>query len=342
MRAQTELAIAEAVERMEQAEARAEEAEARNLGHDARAQAMAEDLAIAKKELAERESELEEARVAHREARKRWKQESEAALAKAQQEWKASEAARIAASESQGREQSDSALAKLGQQLKETEAELAQAREQIETLRRRGDSDDFRRLRDDFAALQAQLARRDAELAQLRSDHEIDRERWTAEARRALQRADQSWKAEDGESIERREHAEARRRMAQGVATLAFLAVIGAAGYVWIGPMLSRNTEPLTSLLQPILNQAQSQIDTPVNAVTAPEKPLFTVVHGVNLRAGPSASAKVIGSLPRNAKAPALERRGGWVKVDIPAQGDKPRLEGWVYGAFLKEAGPDK
>ena len=202
-REHSEMAIAEVVARLDQAEARTLAEIEHNRNSDGEVHRLAVDLAKAKAELAERESELAQSRHAQERARERSVEETEMALAKAQQSWKADENARFAESRAQGEQQSALAIAEMSTQIKQLEELLTQAREHNKKLRSRGDSDDFRQLRKEFASLQALLAQRESELTQLRTNHELDHERWTTEARFAVQKADQMWQADDAEEAER-------------------------------------------------------------------------------------------------------------------------------------------
>jgi hypothetical protein len=202
-REHSEMAIAEVVARLDQAEARALAEIEQNRNSDGEVHRLAVDLAKVKAELAERENELAQSRRAHEQARERLVEETEVALAKAQQSWKVSENERLAEARSQNEQQSALAIAEMSTQIKQLEELLTQAREHNKKLRNRGDSDDFRQLRKEFASLQALLAQRESELTQVRTNHELDRERWTTEARFAVQKADQMWQAEDAEEAER-------------------------------------------------------------------------------------------------------------------------------------------
>jgi len=62
------------------------------------------------------------------------------------------------------------------------------------------------------------------------------------------------------------------------------------------------------------------------------------VARDVNLRSGPSATAKVVSTLPRGTKLTTLEHKGNWTSVEV--ESDKPNaksVQGWVFDSFLKE-----
>jgi SH3-like domain-containing protein len=67
---------------------------------------------------------------------------------------------------------------------------------------------------------------------------------------------------------------------------------------------------------------------------TAPQ-PSLLVIHGANLRAGPSSTTAVIGLIPRDAKVTRLEKQGSWTRIRYAKGTDKP-LEGWLFTSFLQ------
>jgi len=339
-RKHADMAIAEVVARLDHAEARAQGEAEKNLGSDGEIRRLADDLAQIKATLIERENDLVQAKLAHDQARERWAREGEAALTKAYQDWKAGEAQRIAESEQDSTERSKLALTNMTNQVKQLEAALTEAKGQIDTLRRRGDSADFRQLRKEFGALQSTLAQRENELMQLRSDHEIDRERWASEARVAVKRAEYEWKTDDAEESEREHRAQTARKLLRDAVLVSGFVGLAMLGYYTLAPMLS---DSAPDILQPILNQAGIQTDQPSPSQAAAQtNPVFTVLRGVNLRGGPSTSAAAIASLPKDAKVTSLESRGNWVHVQFTDAGGKP-LEGWVFKAFLQaDAQPAK
>jgi uncharacterized protein YgiM (DUF1202 family) len=76
---------------------------------------------------------------------------------------------------------------------------------------------------------------------------------------------------------------------------------------------------------------------------SAPASPAVATRRGVvgatgaNLRAGPSTSSAVIGTLPRDAEVTLVERRGSWMQVRAAAHDGTRQQEGWVYAPSLKE-----
>ena len=55
---------------------------------------------------------------------------------------------------------------------------------------------------------------------------------------------------------------------------------------------------------------------------------------GVNIRAAPSASSRVVGSAPKGARFAVTNRVGGWVEIESEA------VKGWVSGHFLRPPQP--
>jgi hypothetical protein len=172
----------------------------------------------------------------------------------------------------------------------------------------------------------------------LRSDHEIDRERWTSEARVAVKRADFQWQAEDAEETERKHRAQTARRLLRDALLASGFVGLAMLGYYQLAPLLS---DSAPEIFQPILNQAgiATEPSSTAQPAQAAAQPSFIVIRSVNLRGGPSTTAAVIASLPRNAKVTPLERRGNWVHVQFTNGTDKP-LEGWAFKTFLSETAP--
>jgi hypothetical protein len=336
-REHSDKAIAEVVGRLDESESQAREVSDRHEKSGSELARLREERSTLKKLLDERESELVQTRLGYDQARMRWMQETEAALQKAQKGWKAVEAERIAAAQAQEQEQGGGALADLTARLKQTEAALAETRAQAEALRHRGDSDDVRQLRKDYASLQAVLARRESELVQLRSDHDIERDRQTAEARAALHRADQQWKHQGAEDDADEQRAAQIRQTIRNVLIAAGFIGLAAFGYFEIMPMVTA-----TGVLDPILSQDAVPQPPPKSAQASVQpQPTDVVTHTVNLRAGPSTTAAVIGSLPHDTKVITVEHRGKWARVHAMSSGTAKPLEGWAYSTFLKAVPAD-
>jgi chromosome segregation ATPase len=215
---QSARALTELNSRLAQAEAAVAEVRAQ-------AEARQHQLTATQSSLAERERELALARANAEQGRsqsaaeaehtrERWQQETAAAIAKAQESFKAGESARFAAAEAQWKAELTSALAETTAQLQRTEAELAQASAEIQTQKTQSE-EDLRRLRDELAGAQTALASHESELAELRTaaeqarataDHslqslaaEIEKARkvWKKESDAAFAKAEKKWRSEE-------------------------------------------------------------------------------------------------------------------------------------------------
>lgn len=173
--------------------------------------------------LSERDAELAQAKSGGVQGAGR--QEIEAAIAKAQKEWKAEEAARIAAAEARAEEKANKAIAEARAELKSgndksdsefrrlrdelssaqaklanREKELAQAHNNVKTGRAENDAE-LRRLRDETAALQNKLVTRDKELAQAHLAIKDAQERGRKLADEMLGKAEAAWKARESDRM---------------------------------------------------------------------------------------------------------------------------------------------
>jgi hypothetical protein len=228
-RKQSARALAEATARSERAEAALAEAHAqakaaRDRGDDGELRRAREELAEVKALLAARESELAEARQQVERAlakgsrrtieaelaaaRTAWEAELDERLAEAAAEaaanleksraaWRAQEKDRLATAEAKWREQSAQALAEATARFERAEAALAEARDQAESVRDRGDDVELRRLREELAEVKVSLGARESELAKMRQQGERARakgSRQTIEAELAAART--AWEAE--------------------------------------------------------------------------------------------------------------------------------------------------
>jgi hypothetical protein len=173
--------------------------------------------------LAERDAELAQAKTGKIQSPSR--QEIEAAVAKAQKEWKEGEAARLAAVEARAQEKANRALAdaqaqaksgndkidaeirRLRDELSSTQArlanrekELAQAHNHVKTGKAENDAE-LRRLRDETGALQSKLVNRDKELAQAQLAVKDALERGRKTADEILAKAETAWKARESDRM---------------------------------------------------------------------------------------------------------------------------------------------
>lgn len=216
----SEAALAEARKTATTAQDRRESAELKRLRTE---------FAEAREKLAERETQLAEAKVAAGRERERNRTDVEAALAKAEESWKAAETVRLAEVETCERERGARALAEATGRLERTEAALNETRVQLEAERERGmvalaetrtrlertesvlqdarnriesmrdpaNETELERLRADLAALQVAIDERDAELAEIRANTRRTREDLNTRIQAAVMRARDEWRAEE-------------------------------------------------------------------------------------------------------------------------------------------------
>jgi Bacterial SH3 domain len=284
--------------------------------------------------VAERERDIVASRAEMERARQDWQRQSEARFAQALAEWKRGEAARLLAGEAQAQEQADSQLTRMAQRLKQLEGELKDARARAEALRQRGDADDIKKLRREFGHLQSQLAERDMEIAQLRLDSEHARERWTAEARMSLEKAEHQWKTAATERRERRPLG--IRRTARDIFLVASISVVAMMLYLHFDLASLVNLFPqLASIVDttPAPQAPQPEQVKPASATAA--LPVAVVMRSANVRATPSKTADVVATLPRDSEVTVLEHHGSWVRVKVTNA--NKNAQGWVYTTYLKD-----
>ncbi len=113
----------------------------------------------------------------------------EAALAKAEKEWKAAEAERLARAEAGWEARAAKALAEAGAQI-----EKARTRSAAETAREKSDDAERRRLRDEVARLKKLLGAKDSEFSETR-------ESARKTAQEALAGAEQAWREREAQSL---------------------------------------------------------------------------------------------------------------------------------------------
>ena len=292
-------------------------------GHEGESRRLAGEVEGLRAALLQACADMEQARLA-------WRRDSDAALAAALNDQKQSEAARLALAEEQSQMQSQAALAKAAKRVQQLEADLQQSRAQADALMRRGDSDDIRQLRREFGHLQAQLAERDQQIAQLRLDGEHARERWSAEARMSLQKAEQDWRNEAQGAEARALRAQTTRRYIRDAILAASLSAIAVLFYLSMGGTGVWSLFPgLGSADAP---QAAAEAPADAGALAATQgMPVLEVLKAANLRAAPSRTAAVIATLPRDSRVASLAHQGNWVRV----KSDHAHKEGWVYATFL-------
>ncbi len=222
----------------------------------------------------------------------------------------------------------------MSQRLKQAEQELKESRAQAEALRQRGDADDVRKLRREFGHLQAMLAERDTEIAQLRLDSEHARERWTAEARTSLQKAEHDWKTEAQEAewqkSPRLHHAAHRARRRAGRVALRRR----GDGVSAFRPGVGRQSLAAARELVWMPRRPSAKASQPAQKAPVAAQPMATVLRAANVRSAPSKTAGIIATLARDADVPVLEHRGNWERVKITAA--HRDQEGWSTRTYLK------
>lgn len=216
------------------AEARAEATAARDRRDSAEFKRLRAEFTAASTKLAESEAQLAEAQLAAARARERTREEVEAAVAKAEESWKANEALHHSGIEIRERERGTRALAEATARLERTEAALAEARnelegeresaavrlaetkarlersetalteatERIETLRDPANESELRRLRSELANLQVAHSDREAELAAVQVAARKSRERTADQMRATMLKAEDEWRVEEAKRLE--------------------------------------------------------------------------------------------------------------------------------------------
>jgi chromosome segregation ATPase len=317
-------------------------------GFDAELRAVREQLAAAQSALAAREMELLDERSAAQQARRRIQQDIEAALAKAKTVWKTDEAARIEAAEAKGREGSAQALSDLTARVQVSETALAEARNQIQSMRRQGDDIELRHLKEQVAALQVALGNREREVEDLRFAYDRAHERLGTLGAVVIDRPREDWRAEEAEAMEQARRAQKTRKLVRDLAVASGVAAALMLVFVWVQPMFSEQImpqiAPLTAEIEPWLQKVGLPVGTaqqmPVQAASRPPAELarsVVAVHAANVRSGPSKANPVLATLPRDRDVMVLERRGNWVLARFDGA-DGKSLQGWVFSSVLKEA----
>jgi len=138
--------------------------------------------------LAESESEVTRLTMVIEQAGAIWAGEAQDLLKKAEQDWKADEAARFAAAEARWREASVMAAA-----AESSDAKTARAQAEAE----------LHGVRDEWSAMKTTLASRESELAQARSALDEAQKRWQQDSEAALAKAKSVWRADVDKEFQR-------------------------------------------------------------------------------------------------------------------------------------------
>lgn len=274
-------------------------------------------------------AQMDLAKAQMEQAKADWRAQSDATLAARLADWKRDEAQRLQSAEAEAQGQAQVQLSRSAKRIKELEAERDQLRAHADALQKRGDSEDIKQLRREFGHLQALLAERELDVAQLKLDGEHARERWTAEARITLQKAEHEWKA-DADAAERDERkAMGARRTLRDVVLVGALSALGVMVYLYGWPM-----DWIAPAPQPAAVAAAVSKPAPLTAATAH---MVTILKSANVRSGPSKTADIVATLPKSTEIASLERHGNWVRVKLSRA---KASDGWVYATYLADQAP--
>jgi hypothetical protein len=309
------------------AEVHAQAEGARDQNDETELRRLREECTATQASLAFRETELTRMRLAAEQAQEIWRQESAAALSQAQGGWQAEEAVRLAAAEAQWRTQAASALAEATQRFERAEAVLKEAHAKALTQHDHSDHAVIVRLREERTALQAALAQRDIALDQMRAAVEPSRE-LRAPKIHIVRTPDRTRNGAGELGRERKAHAP--RHLVRDSLVAACLAASAIVFYPRILPLIpglgigGGSAAPVDSL-------------APAPPHTADQR-MALLVHGANVRAGPSGTSEVVSALQAGVKVAMVEQRGNWTLVQIDGEsGDAKPRQGWVYRSFLKD-----
>src|SRR5205085_4033139 len=216
------------------AEARAEASASRDRRDTAEFRRLRAEFAAASTKLADCEAQLAEAQLAAGRARERTREEVEAAVAKAEEAWKANQSLCHSEIETRERERGTRVLAEAMARLERTEATLidvrhametereraavqlaeanarfersetalTEANERIETMRDPANDSELRRLRNELANLQIAYTDREAELAIAHAAARKARERTGDHNRAALLKSEDDWRRGEATRLE--------------------------------------------------------------------------------------------------------------------------------------------
>ncbi len=216
------------------AEARADANATRDRRDSAEFKRLRAEFAAANAKLADCEAQLAEAQLAAGRGRERIREEVEAAVAKAEEAWKANETLRLSEIETRERERGARAFTEAMARLERTEAALTEARneleaerertavllakanaraermetalteasERIETMRDPANESELHRLHNELANLQIGYAEREAEVAIAQAAARKARERSAEQMKAAMLRAEDEWRRDEAKRLE--------------------------------------------------------------------------------------------------------------------------------------------
>lgn len=236
-------------------------------------------------------------------------------LVKAERVWKAGEAERIAAAQSQARFDQQRALTDAVSRYEQAEAALAHMRIRA--------SDD-NRAHNEVTTLRATLGIRESELISLRKQLDDARGYVPPEAR-----GDATQVAEPiAVAAAEQQPVNQTQRYTRDAMIAAAVGVLIVIGYTFFGDLLVTQTPPPA----PAAPKVAAIAPAPVV-----ELPKFLISKGAKLRATAEANAEVVERLAVGSEVAELERKGIWSRVRYQADEKAKPSEGWVYASVLKE-----
>jgi hypothetical protein len=248
------------------------------------------------------EAKLIKANKSAEEERLRWQREAQAAISKAEKDFRAKETARRFASEAAVRKESADALAQATARYEAAEAALAQ-------IRVRSGKDDTVRGELELAATRSALIAREEELAHIRAQLEAHSSDDDAPAVAAAARP-------------------STQRYIRDAVVAASIGVAVVIAYPIVSSMLQAPavvTAPAVKRIEP----------PPPPPPAAPKT--GRVSEDAKLRGGPSKSTGVVATLARGTSVVVLEERSDWTLVRIEGASAKAGArEGWVSAPLLK------
>ena len=299
--------------------AHAETAAARTQA-DGNIRSLQDQLAALQATLADRETALANAASDTEHVRERGRQEVEEALAKAKAR-EADEAARLAAAQTEWRKQSANALSEATARYQTAEGMLTEIRMQSDRARSGAVGGSSRSAsRTSFGP---KPTAREPEAAAIRLPTREERGSGTQDPLVVLR---------PKHVMAASESPPRKRRTFRDIVVVASLAIAVIVSYPSVEPLLPEN---LRSNIAAIIGEYAPSPNFTVQGFAS-------VVSDVNLRAGPSTTARVIATLPSGLKVATVGRRGEWTFVEIAddRRNSQPR-RGWVFGSFLKDETAD-
>ena len=198
---------------------------------------------------------------------------------------------------------------------------------------------DMALLRDEVETLQTMLSHREEELARLRvaADrwHEYQEQEAAAGLTRNAKRKPRRYVNDDEPQAPRKGGLLRDLALVVAVAVAGVLftpKIVAALPYEW--------QAELPAFLQPAQDDGgDATVTAPATAPApppAPARPMALIIHGVNLRAGPTSDSKVIQTLNRGTTVEEIGQQGGWYHVRTLAKADGgAAVSGWVYKTYL-------